>query len=346
MGVLNCQKCFNSDNKNYNEIITGNNMSQNQKVMFALDSRKTTLSPRTSSDNFNLNKFNCNNKDKTKRISLKSKKESKTEEDYPNDLDFETIEIPYDEIDSSEEKENDDYLNNNNDSEENYNIRLKNAEKLFGCDEGLSSKNNSLNIENNNNNDKKDIDNNKINENLQNNIIINEEFNLNDFINKKIKEKTINDFKKEETKKEIIESKYNNKLCCQSNYNIIIGNNCLNYNYQYNLYNNHNNDIGLFNGNNCNYNYINQKIDEENEEYEQEKEIVNISDINYKYKSSTFSQYEIKNIEQNTISCGQNTIKSEEIKTKRENKKKGNNEYDNNNDSNSNKQSPEEMIAI
>ena len=99
----------------------------------------------------------------------------------------------------------------------------------------------------------------------------------------------------------------------------------------------------MLNGNN--YNYINQKIDEENEEYEQEKEIINISDINNKYKSSTFSQYEIKNIEQNTINSNKNSIKSEAIKTRKETKKEENNKYGNIY-SNNNCQHSEERSAI
>ena len=325
MGVLNCQKCFHNENKNLSEIITGNNLLSNQKVLFALDSRKTSLSPKTNSDNFNMNKINCFvNKDKNKRISLKSKKESKTEEDYITDLDYETIEIPYDEIDSIEENENEEYFKNNN-SESDYKIRLKNAEELFGSEKEFSIKNNSLNLVNNNN--YIDINNeDNSGDKFKNDLIINQKSNLNDFINKKIKEKTANEFQKEEIKKEIYEN-INNNPYYQSNYNIIIGNNCLNYNYQYNLYNNNYNELGLSNGNN--YKYINQKIDEENEEYEQEKEIINISDINNKYKSSTFSQYEIKNIEQNTINSNKNSIKSEAIKTRKETKKEENNKYGN-----------------
>ena len=58
MAVLNCQKCFNKNNKNYSEIITGNNLLNSQKVLFTLDSRKTSLSSKTNSDNFNINKIN------------------------------------------------------------------------------------------------------------------------------------------------------------------------------------------------------------------------------------------------------------------------------------------------
>ena len=103
MGVLNCN-CLHNDTKNINEIITGNNLKA-QKLVFALESCKTTLSPRNSSEFFNTSQNNNlpNNKGKNKEMSLKSKKESNTEEEIIiNDIDYNTIEIICD--NSNEEK--------------------------------------------------------------------------------------------------------------------------------------------------------------------------------------------------------------------------------------------------
>ena len=94
-----------------------------------------------------------------------------------------------------------------------------------------------------------------------------------------------------------------------------IGNTSFNYNNQNNLYINNFNDVG------GNYNnIINQKIDEENEEYEQDKDIIDLSDSNInlnininKCKSLTFSQ---KNLEKCTLSDNK-TNKSEELKTRK-----------------------------
>ena len=331
MGVLNCQKCFNNDNKNNNdndnEIITLNYISKNKKDIFALDSYKNSVSPTTSNENLsrcNSNYF-INNKYKSKKRQIKLKKESSTEEDF---LDYNnTIEIPYDDIDSEDEQNNTPvYSNDNQDSFEYYNIRLKQAEELFGCDEDSSYKNNSMNIQNKS--IEKISNNNIINDENENNKIINEEkSDLNNFINEQIRETKKGELKTEENicKININENinNNNNRLYYPSNYNIILRDNCFNTNYQHN-FNNYNSDIGYNWGLS---NIINQKIDEENEEYyEQEKKIIDISDINYKYKSSTFSQYEIKNIEQITIFENKNSIKSEEIKTRKGTKNEGSND--------------------
>ena len=320
MGVLNCQKCFNNDNKNSNEIITGNYMPKNQKILFALDSYNTSLSPTTSNENLSQNKINyCfNNKDKNGKKQIKSKKESSTEEeliDYNN-----TIEIAYDDNDSEENELSKNFVDEQ-DSLEEYKIRLKQAEELFGCDEDSSFKNNS-----NNNTDKISNKNIKINGDIKNNKNIkNDNCYLNDFINGKIKENKKSELKAEKICPNINlneENINNNKIYNQSNYNIISGDNCISNNYQYNF--NNNSDLRYNFGF---LNYINQKIDEENEEYEeQEVKLIDISDLNCKYKSSTFSQYEIKNIEQSTIFENKNSIKSEEIKTRKGTKNEGSNE--------------------
>lgn len=358
MGVLNCQKCFNNDNKNKNEIITGNNLLKNQKVLFALDSRKSTLSPRTNSDSSNQNKLNhfLSTKEKYKKMSLKSKRYSSLEDEYMNELDYNTIEIPNDDddedsFDSIEEKKSYEKSENIQDSEENYKIRLKNAEELFGCDEDSSNRN-SNNIHTNNINNQNYDNNINIDDEIKNTLDNKDKCDLNDFINEKIKEKRLNELKSEEkkTKEQTLENNSNEKSNYPRNYNIIIGNNCLNYNYQYNLYNNNFNDMpNLVNSNN----YINQKIDEENEEYEQEKKIIDISDINNnnkdiyinKYKSSTFSQNELKNNDKNEILDIKYSIKSEEKNTRKGTKNEGSNEFINYNFSN-NYQPQDDRSAI
>ena len=318
MGVLNCN-CLHNDTKNINEIITGNNLKA-QKLVFALESCKTTLSPRNSSEFFNTSQNNNfqNNKGKNKEMSLRSKKESNTEEEIIiNDIDYNTIEIICDNSDSNEEKH--DKKTEKNNLEKIHNIKIKNKEELFGNDEDPLVKNKSSTLLNekkiskentNNNNNDSDIK-------IQNNLLINDQNNLNNFINEKIKEKRKSELENEKNgdKKEIDNKNYHKK------YNLIIGNSALNYNYQYNIYNISYNDLG------GNYNYIDQKIDEENEEYEQEKEIINISDINLNvYKSSTFSQCETKNLEKETIFEKQISTKSEEIKTRKETKNEGSND--------------------
>ena len=355
MGVLNCQKCFNNDNKNKNEIITGNNLLLNQKVLFALDSRKSTLSPRTNCESSNQNKLNhfLHNKEKCKKMSLKSKKFSSLDDEYTNELDYNTIEIPNDDedsFDSIEEKKSYEKSEKNQDSEENYKIRLKNAEELFGYDEDSLNRNSNnlhMNTNNNNNNFIQNYDN---DDEIKKTLDTKDKCDLNDFINEKIKEKRINELNSEEkiTKEQTLENNSNENAKSQSNYNIIIGNNCLNYNYQCNLYNNFS-DIQNFGNLN---NYINQKIEEENEEYEQEKNIIDISDINNnndinlnRYKSSTFSQNELKNKEKNEILDKKNSIKSEEINTRKGTKNEGSNEFINYNFSN-NYHPPDDRSAI
>ena len=350
MGVLNCQKCFNNDNKNKDEIITGNYLLKNQKVLFALDTRKTSTSPTSGAEIFNQNQSNSykNYKDKIKKLPFKSKKEFNIDDDLI-DFDYNTIEIPNNESDTDyipEQNKNSQKLVNL-DSERKYKLKLKNEEELFGCEEDSLIKNTSSNIQYNTNNINNNIDNDsikniKINEEIQNNFINGNKNDLNDFINAKIREDRKNKFKEEE--KDKTNENNNKRKDFENKYNLNIGNNCLkyNYNFHYNLYNNNIGDIDYNLGNNK---YINQKIEEENEEYEPEKKVIDLSEANNKYKSSTYSQNEIKNIDQNHTFEKKITIKSEEIKTRKETKNEISNENVNYNYSN-NYKPPEERSAI
>ena len=295
MGSLNCQKCFNNEYKISDELITGNNPLKTKKVVLALDS----FSQKYTCDNYCQNNVVQSNrmnsiKEKSKRISnYRGKRGKKNEEEENNTyLEYNTMEIVYNDNFSNSYDENEDEENSELDSEDNYNIRLKNAEELFGCDDQNSSVNESINDNKNTIN----CDNFKIKDKIKKNIIVNGNENLNDLINDKLREKEENIFENNKKEKEINE----NKEKSYSNYNIIIGNSCLHYNYQYNLYNNDYNDIELLNGDN-----INQKIN---------KEYLKKGNDNNKYKSSTFNNFEKKDLDNNENSQFEDSIKSEDIK--------------------------------
>ena len=304
MGSLNCQKCFNNEYKISDELITGNNQLKSKKVVLALD----TFSQNYTCDNYCQNNIVQSNrmnsiKEKSKRSSCNRGKRGKKneEEESNNNLEYNTMEIVYNDNFSNSYEENEEEENSELDSEDNYNIRLKNAEELFGCDEQTSSINESINDNKNTIN----CDNFKINDKIKKNMIVNGNDNLNDLINEKLREKEEKIFESNKNDKEINGNKENS----YSNYNIIIGNSCLHYNYQYNLYNN---DIELLNGGNN----INQKI---NREYLKKGNIID----NNKYKSSTFSNFEKKDLDNNENSQFEDTIKSEDIRRN----KNENNEY-------------------
>ncbi len=323
MGVLNC-KCFRDDIKGVNEIITGNNLKPHELVM-ALDSLTKPFSPKDSSEIFNQKQINFNsiNKDKNKinSIPLKLNKESSTEEEIiNNDMDFNTMDLCYDIIDSNDENNNGKSIENSRIDDNNDIIKIKKEEDLLEYDD-FSGNNNTSNLHkekiigNNENYDDK-----YENEIKNNNILINDKCNINNFINEKIKEQRKNDFEKEGgvNLNEIKEINDNNN----KHYNLIIGNNSFNYNYQYNMYNSNYNDMG------GNYNIINQKIDEENEEneeFEQDQDIIDISESNTninnnlninRCKSSTFSLNEKKNLEKCT-NFDNKTTKSELLRTRK-----------------------------
>jgi hypothetical protein len=294
MGSLNCQKCFNNEYKVSDELITGNNPLKTKKVVLALDS----FSQKYTCDNYYQNNIIHSDrmnsiKERNKRFSCNRGKRGKKneEEENINNLEYNTMEVVYNDNFSNSYDENEEEENSELDSEDNYNIRLKNAEELFGCDEQASSINESINDNKNINN----CDNFKINDKIKKDIIVNGNDNLNDLINEKFREKEEKIFESNKNDKEI----KGNKEQSFSNYNIIIGNSCLHYNYQYNLYNN---DIELLNGGN-----INKKM---NREYLKK---ININDNN-KYKSSTFSNFEKKDLDNNENSQFEDTIKSEDIR--------------------------------
>ena len=300
MGSLNCQKCFNNEYKISDELITGNNLLKTKKVVLALDSFSQNYTCDNYCQNNNLQSNRMNSiKEKSKRLSsCRGKRRKRNEEEESNNnFEYNTMEIVYNDNFSNSYDENEEEENSELDSEDNYDIRLKNAEELFGCDEQTSSINESIN----NNKNTINCDNFKMNDKIKEKIIINGNDNLSDLINEKLREK-------EEEK--IIESNkkeneiYENKDKSHSNYNIIIGNNCLHYNYQYNLYNNDYNDIELINGGN---NYINQKM---NREYLNKRS--NNDKNNNKFKSSTFSNFEKKDLENNENSQFEDSIKSED----------------------------------
>jgi len=300
MGSLNCQKCFNNEYKISDELITGNNLLKTKKVVLALDSFSQNYTCDNYCQNNNLQSNRMNSiKEKSKRLSSCRGKRGKRneEEESNNNFEYNTMEIVYNDNFSNSYDENEEEENSELDSEDNYDIRLKNAEELFGCDEQTSSINESIN----NNKNTLNCDNFKMNDKIKEKIIVNGNDNLNDLINEKLREK-------EEEK--IIESNkkeneiYENKDKSHSNYNIIIGNNCLHYNYQYNLYNNDFNDSELINGGN---NYINQKM---NREYLNKRN--NNDKNNNKFKSSTFSNFEKKDLENNENSQFEDSIKSED----------------------------------
>ena len=95
-------------------------------------------------------------KEKSKRISnYRGKRGKKNEEEESNTyLEYNTMEIVYNDNFSNSYDENEDEENSELDSEDNYNIRLKNAEELFGCDDQSSSVNESINDNKNTINDK------------------------------------------------------------------------------------------------------------------------------------------------------------------------------------------------
>ena len=272
MGVLNCQRCINLENKRYNELLLGTNGHKSRKVITALESQDTNSTPPKIAEYMNeekINNINFINKEKLKQIYLEIKKGNK---DAIYDLDYNTLEIICNESDSYcnfQEKESE-IKNNINDNFENDNV-----EQFEELHKYLKSGNNDLDI--------------------------------NDFINQKIKESQEAQIKAEGEninmqKNEIIDNPENYKIIYDKN------SNGLQNNYKYNPFS----DLEL--SEEENNNILNNKIIEENEEYENdESSFKKIKSNELKHYSANLSQKKVNDIE---LIKMKKSLRSEKIKNK------------------------------
>lgn len=272
MGVLNCQRCINLENKRYNELLLGTNGHKSRKVITALESQDTNSTPPKIAEYMNeekINNINFINKEKLKQIYLEIKKGNK---DAIYDLDYNTLEIICNESDSYcnfQEKESE-IKNNINDNFENDNVEQ--FEELHNY---LKSGNNDLDI--------------------------------NDFINQKIKESQEAQIKVEG---ENINMQNNEIIDNPENYKIIYDKNSngLQNNYKYNPFS----DLEL--SEEENNNILNNKIIEENEEYENdESSFKKIKSNELKHYSANLSQKKVNDIE---LIKMKKSLRSEKIKNK------------------------------
>ena len=272
MGVLNCQRCINLENKRYNELLLGTNGHKSRKVITALESQDTNSIPPKIAEYMNeekINNINFINKEKLKQIYLEIKKGNK---DAIYDLDYNTLEIICNESDSYcnfQEKESE-IKNNINDNFENDNV-----EQFEELHKYLKSGNNDLDI--------------------------------NDFINQKIKESQEAQIKVEGENfnmqnNEIIDNPENYKIIYDKN------SNGLQNNYKYNPFS----DLEL--SEEENNNILNNKIIEENEEYENdESSFKKIKSNELKHYSANLSQKKVNDIE---LIKMKKSLRSEKIKNK------------------------------
>ena len=274
MGVLNCQKCINLENKRINELLLGQNDHKSRRVITALESQDTNSSPPKMAKYLNeekINNSNFINIDKLKRIYSEIKKGNK---DAIYDLDYNTLEIICNESDSyydfqEKESENKNYLNKNNKDD--------NLEEIDELHKYLKSK-------------------------------VNNDLDINDFINQKIKESQEAQIK--------VEGKNNNIqnyeiLDNPENYKIIYdkNSNCLQNNFLYNAFS----DLELSEDENNNNN-IDNRIIEEKEEYENdESSFKNTKTKEIRHYSANLTQKKIKDTELNRI---KKSVRSEKIKNK------------------------------
>lgn len=272
MGVLNCQRCINLENKRYNELLLGTNGHKSRKVITALESQDTNSTPPKIAEYMNeekINNINFINKEKLKQIYLEIKKGNK---DAIYDLDYNTLEIICNESDSYcnfQEKESE-IKNNINDNFENDNV-----EQFEELHKYLKSGNNDLDI--------------------------------NDFINQKIKESQEAQIKVEG---ENINMQNNEIIDNPENYKIIYDKNSngLQKNYKYNPFS----DLEL--SEEENNNILNNKIIEENEEYENdESSFKKIKSNELKHYSANLSQKKVNDIE---LIKMKKSLRSEKIKNK------------------------------
>ena len=272
MGVLNCQKCINLENKRYNELLIGRNGQKSRKVITALESQDTNSTPPKIAEYKNeekINNLNFISKEKLRQIYLEIKKGNK---DAIYDLDYNTLEIICNESDSYydfQEKESE-IKNNINDNYENDNIEQYEELHKF-----LKSGNNDLDI--------------------------------NDFINQKIKENQEAQIKVEGEdinmqNKEIIDNPDNYKIIYDKNLN------GLQNNYKYNAFS----DLEL--SEEENNNNLDNRILEEKEEYENdESSFKNIKLKELRHYSANLTQQKVKDIE---LIKMKKSIRSEKIKNK------------------------------
>ena len=145
MGVLNCQKCINLENKRINELCLGQNDHKSRRVITALESQDTNSSPPKMAKYLNKEKINNSNFidiNKLKRIYSEIKKGNK---DAIYDLDYNTLEIICNESDSYydfQEKESE--IKNNININDNY--ENDNVEQYEELHKFLKSGNNDLDI--------------------------------------------------------------------------------------------------------------------------------------------------------------------------------------------------------
>ena len=273
MGVLNCQKCINEENKIINELLLEGKKNKSRRVITALESQDTNSTPPKMAKYLNEEKVNSSNfskNERLKRIYLEIKKGNK-EAIY--DLDYNTLDIINNESDSYLEFPNEDIENDFKDINHlNDNDNVEDFDEIYKI------------FKTNGNND----------------------LDINDFINKKIKESQNDQIKEEFVQNnEIIDNPDNYKIVYDKNMN----------NYQNNFKYNGFSDLELSeDGNN-----LNDKIIEEKEEYENEES--SFKDIKeLKNNSANLTQTKNKSIEINKKSIKSEKIKKKEKTNEKENK--------------------------
>ncbi len=247
MGSLNCQKCINDENKNIDEILIEKNEYESRKIITALESQETNATPRKTYDNLTkeklnrLNNININEEDFKKKILKIYSEFKKGNKDILYDLDYNTLEVVYNDSDSYGE-----FYNKYSDNENEQIEEFDEYQKIL-----LANGNNNLN--------------------------------LNDFINQKIKESRQAQIRHAEEDEDDI--KYINKeeiINNPDNYKIIYDNNNQFNNFKFINFS----DFELSDDDiNNDKKIIEEKEEYENEESSKEKKIKSI-DCNNLNKSS------------------------------------------------------------
>lgn len=268
MGVLNCQKCINLENKRFNELKLEGNAHKSRRVITALESQDTNSTPPKIAQYLNeekINNLNFNKNDKLRKIYHEIKKGNK---DAIYDLDYNTLEIICNESDSyCNFQESEKNIDNSNDINEINNLEENNELHKF--------------LKSNGNND----------------------LDINDFINQKIKENQEAQIKIESEdgnmqNNEIIDNPDNYKIIYDKNNNM-----------KYNTFS----DLELSEEENDNN--IDNKIIEEKEEYENDESSFKNSNLKeLRHYSANLSQKKVKDIEVNKT---KKSIRSEKLKNKK-----------------------------